>query len=259
MEGGRLLEFDDKGPNAGSLWGDISPIRRDSSDALAGYVSMFADWFVLQYPLSQPSQLGMVHARHFEYLFRSHNIVPLVEDFRRFYQMTVTLGFFSFSLRKVSPKLMTAPKGLTKWKAKFFYVKEAAVTCKLHFRNMTGNIATKQLSTPGVGEQAWLGYIRVVPLKALGNRQLQYLHMMLWGKPGQKTKLVLKENGEGNLGDLGDREAKGVPAAPAVILVDKQKRKKRRRITLLLFHKWYRVHQIPSALVFVNLRLRDNV
>ncbi|KAM0028509.1 hypothetical protein Hdeb2414_s0018g00514781 [Helianthus debilis subsp. tardiflorus] len=168
-----------------------------ASDALAGYVSMFADRFVLQYPHCQPSQLGMVHARHFEYLFRSHNIVPLVEDFRRFYQMTVTLGFFSFSLRKVAPKLMTAPKGLTKWKAKFFYVKEAAVTCKLHFRNMTGNIATKQLSTPVVGEQAWLGYLRVVPLKALGNRQLQYLHMMLWGKPGQKTKLVLKENGEG--------------------------------------------------------------
>ncbi|MFS7896846.1 hypothetical protein Hanom_Chr00s005959g01731631 [Helianthus anomalus] len=90
--------------------------------------------------------------------------------------------------------------------------------------------------------------------------------MMLWGKLGQKTKLVLIEKDEGkfgkleviecgegeegwyettvgnfrlhnaatlnvplpNLGALGDHEAKGVPAAPSLIVVDKQNRKKKK-------------------------------
>ncbi|KAJ0699973.1 hypothetical protein HanOQP8_Chr10g0362221 [Helianthus annuus] len=139
----------------------------------------------------------MVRARHFEYCFRSQNIEPLVEDFQRFYQMTVMLAFFSFSQRKGAPKIMTAPKGLTKWKAKFFYAKEAVVTCKLDFRNATGTIASEHLNVPEEGNQGWLQHLQLVPLKTLGNKELQYLRMMLWNKPRHKMKLVLKENNKG--------------------------------------------------------------
>ncbi|KAJ0575789.1 hypothetical protein HanPSC8_Chr05g0193851 [Helianthus annuus] len=148
-------------------YGAIYPQEGDTAgDAPAGYISMFADWFEicnLRLPLtvfivdlleyynihtSQLSPLGMIRARHFEYTFRAQNVVPLVEDFRRFYHMTKMLGFFSFRMQDGAPELMSPPKGLTKWKTKFFYVKAAAVTAKLHFRNVTDTIATKQLSTP---------------------------------------------------------------------------------------------------------------
>ncbi|KAM0055332.1 hypothetical protein Hdeb2414_s0006g00204891 [Helianthus debilis subsp. tardiflorus] len=154
-----------------------------AGDAPAGCISMFAYWFEicnLRLPLtvfmvdlleyynihnSKLSPLGMVRARHFEYIFRAQNVVPLVEDFRRFYQMTEMLGFFSFSLRYGAPKLMTAPEGLTKWKAKFFYVKAAAVTDRFHFRNVTDNIAKQ-------GKQAWLPHLHLIPSKKLGNKEL---------------------------------------------------------------------------------------
>ncbi|KAM0065100.1 hypothetical protein Hdeb2414_s0003g00110851 [Helianthus debilis subsp. tardiflorus] len=75
-------------------------------DALVGHICMFVDWFdicnlhlpltvfmveLLEYyniHVSHLSPLGMVRARHLEYTFRAKNVVPLVEDFRRFYQMT---------------------------------------------------------------------------------------------------------------------------------------------------------------------------
>ncbi|KAF5813625.1 hypothetical protein HanRHA438_Chr03g0112001 [Helianthus annuus] len=174
-------------------FGEIYPHDVDTvGDAPASYVTMFADFFeirnlrlpltifmveLLEYyniHISQLSPLGMVHARHFKYCFRSQNIEPLVEDFQRFYQMTVLLGFFSFIQRNGAPKIMTAPKGLTKWKAKFFYIKEVAVTCKLHFRNVTGPIAKEQLNVPELGQQEWVGQLQAVPLKSLGNKELQY-------------------------------------------------------------------------------------
>ncbi|KAF5808875.1 hypothetical protein HanXRQr2_Chr04g0150531 [Helianthus annuus] len=46
--------------------------------------------------ISQLSPLGMVRARHFEYYFRSQNIEPTLENFWRFYQLHVQLGFYSF-------------------------------------------------------------------------------------------------------------------------------------------------------------------
>ncbi|KAF5765293.1 hypothetical protein HanRHA438_Chr15g0714361 [Helianthus annuus] len=85
----------------------------------------------------------------FRVLFLFQNIEPLVEDFRRFYQLHVQLGFYSFYLRKNAPKIMLVPpKGFTAWKTKFFYVKEAAVTCKLHFINVTRDIAKEKISLP---------------------------------------------------------------------------------------------------------------
>ncbi|KAF5774613.1 hypothetical protein HanRHA438_Chr13g0612941 [Helianthus annuus] len=146
-------------------------------------VTMFVDFFVtcnLRLPLtvfmvdslefykihtSQLSPLGMVRARHFEYCFRSKNSEPLVEGFRQFYQMHVQLGFYFFRWRDNAPKLMSSPpKGFTAWKSKFFYVKED-----------------------------WAAALQAVPLMTLGNKELQYLRMMLRNKPGVKNKLVMKE------------------------------------------------------------------
>ncbi|KAJ0727647.1 hypothetical protein HanLR1_Chr07g0232141 [Helianthus annuus] len=150
-----------------TAYGAMCPQEGDTAgDAPTDYISMFADWLeicnlwlpltvfmvdLLEYyniHISQLSPLGMVRVRHFEYTFCAQNVVPLVEDFRRFYQMTETLGFFSFSLRYGAPKLVVAPKGLTKWKAKFCDVKAVAVAAMFHFRNVTDTIATEQLNTP---------------------------------------------------------------------------------------------------------------
>ncbi|KAJ0795256.1 hypothetical protein HanPI659440_Chr04g0148381 [Helianthus annuus] len=109
-----------------------------TADAPAGYMTLFSEFFVLgifRLPLtvfmaelleyyrihiSQLSSLGMVRARHFEYCFRSQDIEPMLENFRRFYQLHVQLGFYSFRLRDGAFKiLLVPPKGFTQWKSKF--------------------------------------------------------------------------------------------------------------------------------------------
>ncbi|MFS8034845.1 hypothetical protein Hanom_Chr17g01585971 [Helianthus anomalus] len=139
----------------------------------------------------------MVRVRNFEYTFRAQDLEPLVEDFRRFYQLTKQLGFFSFRVREGAPKLMSPPKGMTKWKTKFFYVKAAAITSKLQFRNGRGTIETKQLSTPKEGQQAWFSHIHVIGSKKLVNRKLWILQMMLGGRLDRKARPVLREKSEG--------------------------------------------------------------
>ncbi|KAJ0715714.1 hypothetical protein HanPI659440_Chr13g0504421 [Helianthus annuus] len=186
-------------------------------DAPEGYVNMFADWFdicnlrlpltifmveLLEYykiHISQLSPLGMVRALNFECTFRAQNGEPLVEDFRRFYQMTEQLGFFSFRVREGALKFMSPPKDITKWKTKFFYVKAAAVTARLHFRNVRDTIVTKQLSTPEKGKQAWFSHLHVIASQKLENRQLWILRMMLGSKLGKKAKPVLREKNEDGL------------------------------------------------------------
>ncbi|KAJ0733692.1 hypothetical protein HanPI659440_Chr11g0411161 [Helianthus annuus] len=149
--------------------------------------------------ISQPSPLGLVRARHFEYCFRSQNIEPLVEDFRRFSHMHVQLGFYSFRWRDNVPKIMSAPpKGFTAWKSKFFYVKKVVVACKLFFRNVTEHIPKEKISVPAVGKQDWAATLQAVPLVTLGNKELQYLRMIPWNKPGVKKKLVVKEQDKGD-------------------------------------------------------------
>ncbi|MFS7952328.1 hypothetical protein Hanom_Chr07g00605681 [Helianthus anomalus] len=159
-----------------TTYGGRYPQEGDTaSDTPAGYVSMFADWFeicnlrlpltifmveLLEYyniHISQLSHLGMICARNFEYTFRAQNVVPM---------------------------FMTAPKGLTKWKTKFFNVKVAAFTARLRFTNVTDTISTEQLSTPEQGNQAWLPHLHIIPSQKYENRQLQILRMMLRGKPG---------------------------------------------------------------------------
>ncbi|KAJ0744120.1 hypothetical protein HanPI659440_Chr10g0383991 [Helianthus annuus] len=161
-----------------AAYGARYPQEGDTAgDAPAGYVSMLVDWFdiynlwlpltvfmveLLEYykiHISQLTPLGMVRVRNFEYTFRAQDLEPLVEDFRCFYQLTEQLGFFSFRVREGAPKLMSPPKGITKWKNKFFYVKAATVTAKLQFRNVRGTIETEQLSTSKEGEQAWFSHL----------------------------------------------------------------------------------------------------
>ncbi|MFS8007843.1 hypothetical protein Hanom_Chr14g01265721 [Helianthus anomalus] len=87
-----------------------------AADAPAGMITLFIDFLglgnfwlplavcmadLLEYykiHLSQLSALGLVRVQHFEYCFRSQEIKPMVENFRRFYQLQALLGFYSFSL-----------------------------------------------------------------------------------------------------------------------------------------------------------------
>ncbi|KAJ0786481.1 hypothetical protein HanOQP8_Chr02g0071741 [Helianthus annuus] len=149
--------------------------------------------------ISQLSPLGMVRVCNFEYTFRAQDLVPLVKDFRRFYQLTEQLGFFSFRVREGAPKLMSPPNGIAKWKAKFFYVKAAAATTKLQFRNVRGTIETEQLSTPKEGQQAWFSHLHVTDSKKLENRQLWILRMTLGGILDRKARPVLREKNEDGL------------------------------------------------------------
>ncbi|KAF5758979.1 hypothetical protein HanXRQr2_Chr16g0735691 [Helianthus annuus] len=94
---------------------------------------------------------------------------------------------------------MSPPKGMTKWKTKFFYVKAAAVTIKLQFRNVTGPMETENLSTPKEGQQAWFSQLRVISSKNLDNRQLWILRMMVGGRLDRKARPMLREKNEDGL------------------------------------------------------------
>ncbi|KAJ0615705.1 hypothetical protein HanIR_Chr02g0082281 [Helianthus annuus] len=130
-----------------------------ATDAPAGFVTLFFDFFghgnfrllltvfmadLLEYyriHISQLSPLGMVRAHHFEYCFKSQDLEPAVERFRRFYKLQVQLSFYSFQLHMGAFKILEQPpKGFTQWKSKFFYVKEAAVACKQYFQSVFVNI-----------------------------------------------------------------------------------------------------------------------
>ncbi|KAJ0892706.1 hypothetical protein HanPSC8_Chr09g0369161 [Helianthus annuus] len=192
-------------------YGATYPQEGDTvADAPARYVTLWADFFGvcnLRVPLtvfvvevlewyklhiSQLSPFGMIRIRNFEYTFRAFGIEPTVGDFRRFYQMTVSMGFFSFRQRDSSPKLMTPPKGLTKWKTKFFYVKTAAITARLQFRNVTDTIISENISLPKADTVDWFSDLRVVGWKKLSNSQLWVLRMML-GRMNRKARTVVWE------------------------------------------------------------------
>ncbi|KAJ0805671.1 hypothetical protein HanPI659440_Chr02g0080931 [Helianthus annuus] len=103
--------------------------------------------------------------------------------------MLVTLSIHS-SLRYGATKLIIAPKGLSKWKAKFFYVKAVAVTARLHFRNVTDTISTVQLNTPELRETSLASAPASYPFqKKIANRELQILWMMLQANRGRRRSL----------------------------------------------------------------------
>ncbi|KAF5779032.1 hypothetical protein HanRHA438_Chr12g0565901 [Helianthus annuus] len=139
--------------------------------------------------------LGMIRVRNFEYTFRALGIEPTVGDFRHFNQLTVQLCLFSFCQRDHATKLVSTPKGTTKWKIKFFYVKAAAVTEKLQFRNVMGTIITENISIPKAETVDWFPRLRIIGSFKLDNRQLWVLRMMI-GRLDRKARPVLREKND---------------------------------------------------------------
>ncbi|MFS7910564.1 hypothetical protein Hanom_Chr02g00107751 [Helianthus anomalus] len=87
---------------------------------------------------------------------------------------------------------MVPPKGITKWKTKFFYIKAAAICAKLTFRNVTDTIITETISVPKVDTVDWFPRLRIIVWKKLINSQLWVLRMML-GRMSRKARLVVRE------------------------------------------------------------------
>ncbi|KAJ0614516.1 putative AH/BAR domain superfamily protein [Helianthus annuus] len=192
-------------------FGFIFPQEGDTgADAPAGCLTLWADFFFngnLRVPLtvfvaevlehykihiSQLSPFGMIRIRHFEYTFRALGLDVTVENFRRFYQLTVNTGFFSFSERYGSTKLMTSPKGITKWKTKFFYIKAAAVAANMTLRNVNETIPAEDIALPSVKTVEWFPRLKTIEFKKLDNSQLWILRMMLT-RPDRKARPVLRE------------------------------------------------------------------
>ncbi|KAF5813022.1 hypothetical protein HanXRQr2_Chr03g0093371 [Helianthus annuus] len=207
----RLMLFVQMPPEYGAVY----PSEGDTgADAPAGYVTMWADFFGdcnLRLPLtvfvvevlewykvhiSQLSPFGMIRIRNFEFTFRALGIEPTVGDFRRFYQMTVSLGFFSFRQRDGSPKLMTPPKGMTMWKKKFFYIKAAAIVAKMTFRNVTETIIAETIAVPSLKTVDWFPQLQTIESVKLTNTQLWVLRMMLTRR-NKKSKPVVREKSGG--------------------------------------------------------------
>ncbi|KAL9999364.1 hypothetical protein Hdeb2414_s0033g00720741 [Helianthus debilis subsp. tardiflorus] len=117
---------------------------------------------------------------------------PTVGDFWRFYQMTVSMGFFSFRQRDGSPKLMVPPKGIMNWKTKFFYIKAAAICAKLTFRDVTDMIITETISVSKVDTVDWFPRLRIIGWKRLSNSQLWVLRVML-GRMSRKARPIVRE------------------------------------------------------------------
>ncbi|XP_035838770.1 uncharacterized protein LOC110907441 [Helianthus annuus] len=194
-------------------WNATYPQVGDTgADAPAGYITLWADFFthgnlrlpvtvfvaeVLEYyhlHISQLSPFGMFRIRNFEYTFRAHGLPISVENFRRFYQLTVNTGFFSFTQRHGSLKLMTPPKGVTGWKKRFFYVKACAVYANMSFRNVDVGVSDEDIPVASAKTADWFSRLRPIELKKLDNDQLWILRMML-SRPDRKERPVLREQG----------------------------------------------------------------
>ncbi|KAF5767667.1 hypothetical protein HanRHA438_Chr14g0636831 [Helianthus annuus] len=138
----------------------------------------------------------MARIRNFEYRFRSFGMEPTVGDFQRFYQLNVSMGLFSFRQRDGSHKLMVPPKGLTKWKTKFFYVKAAAITSRLTFRNVTDTIITENISLPKAETVDWFPKLQTLGWVKLDNSQLWVLQMILGRMSRSAMPVVRDKSGE---------------------------------------------------------------
>ncbi|MFS7946614.1 hypothetical protein Hanom_Chr06g00538471 [Helianthus anomalus] len=81
---------------------------------------------------------------------------------------------------------MVPPKGMTKRKTKFFYVKADAITPKLQFRNATGTIIMENISIPKTDTVEWFPQLRIIGWFKLYNRNAR---PMLWEKNGEEAPL----------------------------------------------------------------------
>ncbi|KAL9997285.1 hypothetical protein Hdeb2414_s0639g00927881 [Helianthus debilis subsp. tardiflorus] len=81
---------------------------------------------------------------------------------------------------------------MAKWMTKFFYVKAAAITATLQFKNVTGTIITENISVPRANTVAWFSRLRIIGWFKLDNRYLWVLRMMI-GRLSRKARPVLRE------------------------------------------------------------------
>ncbi|MFS7953198.1 hypothetical protein Hanom_Chr07g00615751 [Helianthus anomalus] len=164
-------------------YGATYPQEGDTAgDAPTGYVSMFLDWFG-DCNLWLPLTVFVVEILEYYKLYISQ-LSPW------FCQLTVQLGFFSFRQREGAPKLLSPPKGMTKWKTKFFYVKATTITAKLQVRNVKGTIIIENIIAPKAETVDWLLRLCIIGSKKLDNRQLCVLRMMI-GRLDWKARPVL--------------------------------------------------------------------
>ncbi|KAF5796500.1 hypothetical protein HanRHA438_Chr08g0364401 [Helianthus annuus] len=106
-----------------------------ATDALAGYITLFWDFFSLgnfrfpvtkffldilayyKFHISQMYPIGMARVRHFEFVCRTMLIEPTVTRFRVVHQMHCSQGFCSFVQRASAKKiLLQPPKSFHDWK-----------------------------------------------------------------------------------------------------------------------------------------------
>ncbi|KAJ0668926.1 hypothetical protein HanPI659440_Chr17g0695221 [Helianthus annuus] len=102
------------------------------------------------------------------------------------------MGFYSFRQRDHTRKLMVPPKGMTKWKTKFFYIKAAAITAKLQFRYVTDPIIMENISVPRADTVDWFPDLRIIGWVKLDNTHLWVLRLML-GRMSRKARPVVQE------------------------------------------------------------------
>ncbi|KAJ0541450.1 hypothetical protein HanLR1_Chr09g0308041 [Helianthus annuus] len=195
--------------DGGAASGGGLPEGDTGVDAPAGYLTPWAEFFydglllpltvfvaeVLEFyqiHISQLSPFGMFRIRNFEYTFRALGLEISVPNFRRFYQLTVNTGFFSFNQWYGSPKLMTPPKGITKWKRKFLYVKAVTVHANMTLRNVNEGIPAEDIAIPTAKSVDWFFRLKPIELKRLDNNALWVLRIMLT-RPDRKARPILRE------------------------------------------------------------------
>ncbi|KAM0003012.1 hypothetical protein Hdeb2414_s0304g00861411 [Helianthus debilis subsp. tardiflorus] len=154
---------------------------------------------ILQYygfHISQMSPPGMVRVRHFEFLCRAHDIEPMVERFRVFYQLIRNLGFFSFGSRGLAKKiLLNPPKSFHDWKQKFFFIREEVLLIAMTFRPWTEPIEKEELAIPM--KEDWYVKLTATPNRVFGENVLVAARMSDQWPPKSKEVPVLKFQDKG--------------------------------------------------------------
>ncbi|KAJ0880497.1 hypothetical protein HanRHA438_Chr10g0463811 [Helianthus annuus] len=87
---------------------------------------------------------------------------------------------------------MTPPKGVSKWKTKFFYVKACAVYTHMTFRDVNVGVTDEDIPVATAKTVDWFSRLQPIELKKLDNNQLWVLRMML-SRPDRKARPVLRE------------------------------------------------------------------
>ncbi|KAJ0927369.1 hypothetical protein HanRHA438_Chr04g0182071 [Helianthus annuus] len=87
---------------------------------------------------------------------------------------------------------MTPPKGVSKWKTKFFNIRAVAVAAKMTLRNVNADLPTEDIAVATDKTVDWFPRLKPIELKRLDNNQLWVLRMMLtW--PDRRARPVLRE------------------------------------------------------------------